>query len=155
MQILVDADACPKVVKEILFRVAARKHIQVTLVANQYISHPPSKYIRAIQVPGGFDAADNKIVELANAGDIVVTADIPLAAEVVAKNAQALDPRGELYSKETIGPRLSMRNFMQELRSSGVQTTGAAALDQRDRQAFANQLDRLLAHHNRRISGGS
>lgn len=145
MQIWVDADACPKVIKEILFRAAQRKRIHLTLVANQYISHPPSKYIRAIQVPTGFDVADNKIVELASAGDVVVTADIPLAAEVVAKGAQALDPRGELYSKENIGQRLSMRNFMQELRSSGIQTAGAAALDQRDRQAFANQLDRLLA----------
>ena len=146
MHIWVDADACPNVIKEILFRAAARKNIQLTLVANQYISHPPSKYIRAIQVPGGFDVADNKIVELARAGDIVVTADIPLAAEVVAKGAQALDPRGELYSKENIGQRLGMRNFMQELRSSGVQTGGAATLDHRDRQTFANQLDRLLAH---------
>lgn len=145
MQIWVDADACPKVIKEILFRVAQRTNIQLTLVANQYISHPPSKFIRAIQVPGGFDVADNKIVELANAGDIVVTADIPLAADVIAKGAHALDPRGELYSKENIGQRLGMRNFMHELRSSGVQTGGAAALDQRDRQAFANQLDRLLA----------
>ncbi len=145
MQIWVDADACPKVIKEILFRAAARKHVHITLVANQYISHPPSKYIRAMQVPSGFDVADNKIVELAQPGDIVVTADIPLAAEVVAKGAQAIDPRGELYSKETIGQRLSMRNFMHELRSSGVQTAGAATLDQRDRQAFANQLDRLLA----------
>lgn len=145
MQIWVDADACPKVIKDILFRVAVRKSIRITLVANQYISHPPSKFICAIQVPGGFDVADNKIVELTNAGDIVVTADIPLAAEVVAKGAQAIDPRGELYSKETVGQRLSMRNFMQELRSSGVQTGGSAALDQRDRQAFANQLDRLLA----------
>ncbi len=145
MQIWVDADACPKVIKDILFRAAARKQVHITLVANQYISHPPSKYIRAMQVPSGFDVADNKIVELASAGDIVVTADIPLAAEVVAKGAQAVDPRGELYSKETIGQRLSMRNFMHELRSSGVQTAGAATLDQRDRQAFANQLDRLLA----------
>lgn len=145
MQIWVDADACPNVIKEILFRAASRKHIQLTLVANQYINHPPSKYIRAIQVPGGFDVADKKIVELASAGDIVVTADIPLAAEVVAKGVRAIDPRGELYSNENIGQRLSMRNFMQELRSSGVQTGGAAALDKRDRQAFANQLDRLLA----------
>ncbi|MGI9285499.1 MAG: YaiI/YqxD family protein [Pseudomonadales bacterium] len=145
MQIWVDADACPNVIKEILFRAASRKHIHLTLVANQYISHPPSKYIRAIQVPSGFDVADNKIVELASTGDIVITADIPLAAAVVARGAQALDPRGELYSKENIGQRLSMRNFMQELRSSGVQTAGAAPLDQRDRQAFANHLDRLLA----------
>ncbi len=149
MQIWVDADACPKVIKEILFRAATREHVHITLVANQYIKHPQSKYLHAMQVPAGFDVADNKIVELANAGDIVVTADIPLAAEVVAKGAHAIDPRGELYSKETIGQRLSERNFMHDLRSSGVQTAGAAVLDQRDRQAFANQLDRLLARLSR------
>lgn len=145
MQIWVDADACPNAIKEILFRAATRKQVLLTLVANRPVGHPPAKHIRSLQVASGFDVADSKIVELTNAGDIVITADIPLAAAAVAKGANAIDPRGELYTAENIGQRLSMRNFMQELRSSGVQTGGAAALDKRDRQAFANQLDRLLA----------
>lgn len=145
MQIWVDADACPGVIKDILFRAAERKHVQVTLVANQAMRIPASPYIRAIQVPSGFDVADKRIVELLAAGDLVITADIPLAAAAIDKNAHALNPRGELYTKDNIRERLSMRNFMDELRGSGVTTGGPAALNQRDRQAFANSLDSLLA----------
>jgi hypothetical protein len=147
MQIWVDADACPKVIKEILFRVADRLQIQTTLVANKLLYCPPSQFIRAMQVPSGFDVADNKIVEMTQAGDLVITADIPLAAGVIAKGGHVLDPRGELYTKDTIRERLSMRDFMDALRSSGVETGGPAALSQGDRQAFANQLDRFLAKH--------
>lgn len=145
MRIWVDADACPKVIKEILFRAAERRQIPLTLVANKLLHCPPSKVIRALQVPAGFDVADNKIVELTEAGDLVVTADIPLAAEVIAKGGHALNPRGELYTVDTIRERLTMRDFMDVLRSSGVETGGPAALSQGDRQAFANQLDRFLA----------
>jgi uncharacterized protein YaiI (UPF0178 family) len=145
MQIWVDADACPGVIKDILFRAAERKHVQVTLVANQAMRVPASPYIRAIQVPSGFDVADKRIVELLAAGDLVITADIPLAAAAIDKNAHALNPRGELYTKDNIRERLSMRNFMDELRGSGVTTGGPAALNQRDRQAFANSLDSFLA----------
>lgn len=145
MQIWVDADACPKVIKEILFRAAERRQIPLMLVANRLLYCPPSKVIRALQVPAGFDVADNKIVELTEPGDLVVTADIPLAAEVIAKGGRALNPRGELYTEDTIRERLAMRDFMDALRSSGVETGGPAALSQGDRQAFANQLDRLLA----------
>lgn len=147
MQIWVDADACPKVIKDILFRVADRLQIQTTLVANKLLHCPPSKHIRALQVPAGFDVADNKIVQLVEAGDLVITADIPLAAEVIAKGGHVLNPRGEFYTKDTIQERLSMRNFMDTLRSSGVETGGPSALSQSDRQAFANQLDRFLAKH--------
>jgi hypothetical protein len=147
MRIWVDADACPKVIKEILFRAAERRQIQPTLVANKLLYCPPSKVIRALQVPAGFDVADNKIVELTEAGDLVVTADIPLAAGVIAKGGHALNPRGELYTQDTIRERLTMRDFMDVLRSSGVETGGPAALSQADRQMFANQLDRFLAKH--------
>jgi uncharacterized protein YaiI (UPF0178 family) len=145
MQIWVDADACPNVIKDILFRAAERVRVSMTLVANQPVKTPPSPLIRSLQVPAGFDVADNRIVELVQAGDLVITADIPLAAGVIAKGAHALNPRGELYTKDTIGQRLSLRNMLEELRSSGVQTGGPATLSQRDRQAFANQLDRWLA----------
>jgi uncharacterized protein YaiI (UPF0178 family) len=145
MKIWVDADACPGVIKEILFRAAERKQIATVLVANQLIRHPPSHWIRAVQVPKGFDVADNHIVESVRSGDLVVTADIPLAAAVVEKNAHALNPRGELYSKENIRQLLDMRNFMDTLRSSGVETGGPTVFNQSDRQSFANQLDRLLA----------
>ena len=145
MRIWVDADACPKVIKEILFRAAERRQILLTLVANKLLHCPPSQVIRALQVPAGFDVADNKIVELTEAGDLVVTADIPLAAGVIAKGGHALNPRGELYTQDTIRERLTMRDFMDVLRSSGVETGGPAALSQSDRQAFANQLDRFLA----------
>jgi hypothetical protein len=145
MQIIVDADACPKVIKEILFRAADRLQIPTTLVANKLLHCPPSQYIRAMQVPAGFDVADNKIVEMTQAGDLVITADIPLAAGVIARGGHVLDPRGERYTKDTIQERLAMRNFMEGLRSSGVETGGPPALSQGDRQAFANQLDRLLS----------
>jgi uncharacterized protein len=145
MQIWVDADACPGVIKEILFRVADRLQINVTLVANQLLRTPPSRFIRAVQVPQGFDVADQEIVRLAQAGDLVVTADIPLAAEVLEKDVFALNPRGEFYTKDNIQQFLSMRSFMDELRSSGVDTGGPAPFSQSDRQAFANQLDRHLA----------
>ena len=145
MRIWVDADACPKVIKEILFRAAERRKIPLTLVANKLLYCPPSKVIRAMQVPAGFDVADNKIVQMTEPGDLVVTADIPLAAEVIGKGGHALNPRGELYTRDTIRERLTMRDFMDVLRSSGVETGGPAALSQGDRQAFANQLDRFLA----------
>lgn len=147
MQILVDADACPNVIKEILFRVAQRTHIQLTLVANQTLRVPPSPYIRSIQVLHGFDVADNKIAQSVEPGDLVITADIPLAAQVLAAGGHALNPRGEFYSKENIEERLTMRNFMDSLRSSGVQTGGPPVLSQGDRQAFVNQLDRFLAKY--------
>jgi len=132
-------------VKEILFRAAQRREIQVTLIANQYISVPKSKFIQSIQVPQGFDVADNEIVKRVETADLVITADIPLAAEVIGKGAQALSPRGELYTKNNIGARLNMRDFMDQLRSTGVQTGGAPPFDLTDRQAFANKLDQILA----------
>jgi len=144
-QIWVDADACPKVIKDILFRAADRVSVVTTLVANQPIQVPGSRYIRSVQVGAGFDVADNYIVQHAVAGELVITADIPLAAEVVAKDCLALNPRGELYTEENIRQRLNMRDFMDTLRSSGVNTGGPASLSHADRQAFANQLDRLLA----------
>lgn len=131
--------------KEILFRAAQRREIQVTLIANQYISVPKSKFIQLIQVPQGFDVADNEIVKRVETADLVITADIPLAAEVIEKGAQALSPRGELYTKHNIGARLNMRDFMDQLRSTGVQTGGASPFDLTDRQAFANKLDQILA----------
>lgn len=143
-QIWVDADACPVAIKEILFRAAEREQVQVTLVANQYLRTPPSRYIRSVQVPSGFDVADNEIVQHVVAGDLVVTQDIPLAALVIEKGALAIHPRGELYTPETIAQRLSMRNFLDELRGSGVDTGGPAAFHPRDKLAFANQLDRWL-----------
>jgi uncharacterized protein len=145
MQIWVDADACPKVIKDILFRAAERLQVQLTLVANKLLYCPPSRYIRALQVPAGFDVADNKIAELVEPGDLVITADIPLAADVIARGGHALNPRGELYTKDTIRERLTMRNFMEGLRGSGVETGGPPTLSQSDRQAFAKQLDKLLA----------
>lgn len=143
-QIWVDADACPAAIKEVLFRAADREQVQVTLVANQWLRTPPSRFVRAIQVPGGFDVADAEIVERVSAGDLVVTQDIPLAALVIEKGALAVHPRGEFYTPDTIAQRLSMRNFMDELRGSGVDTGGPAAFHARDKQAFANQLDRWL-----------
>ncbi|HEY0664789.1 MAG TPA: YaiI/YqxD family protein [Gallionella sp.] len=147
MQIWVDADACPKVIKEILFRAAERRQIPLTLVANKLLYCPPSRLIRAMQVEAGFDVADNRIAELVGSGDLVITADIPLAAQVIERGAHALNPRGEFYTRDTIRERLTMRNFMDGLRASGVETGGPPALGQRDRQAFANQLDRFLARH--------
>ena len=144
MQIWVDADACPNVIKEILFRAADRTQTTVILVANQPLRTPASKFVTSIQVPGGFDVADNEIVKRLRQDDLVITADIPLAAEVVEKGGHAINPRGERYTKDNIKQRLSMRNFMEELRSSGVDTGGPPSLNQSDRQAFANQLDRFL-----------
>ena len=146
MHIWVDADACPKPVKEILFRAAARREVMVTLVANQPLYTPPSQYISTLQVPAGFDVADNEIVSRVEPGDLVITADIPLAAEVIENEGVALDPRGELYTPENIRERLNMRDFMSELRDTGVQTGGHASYGNREKQAFANQLDRLLAN---------
>ena len=149
MRIWVDADACPNAIKEILFRAAERARINLTLVANQPVRTPPSQYIKALQVPPGFDGADNKIVELTEAGDLVITADIPLAAGVIDKGGHALDPRGESYTKDNIKERLAMRKLMDELRSSGVDTGGPATFGNADRQAFANKLDRFLADSRR------
>lgn len=147
MKIWVDADACPVVIKDILFRAAERTRIAVTLVANQPMRTPPSRYIRALQVSSGFDVADNEIVKRVEPGDLVVTADIPLAAEVIEKGGHALNPRGELYSVDNIKARLTMRDFMDTLRASGVDTGGPPALSQSDRQSFANELDKFLTRH--------
>ncbi|MFO1417861.1 MAG: YaiI/YqxD family protein [Methylotetracoccus sp.] len=149
MQIWVDADACPKLVKDVLFRAAERVRMRLTLVANQPVATPPSMWITSLQVSKGFDVADNEIVRRLEAGDLVVTADIPLAAEAISRGASALNPRGEFYTKENIRERLNMRDFMDTLRSSGIQTGGPAALSQRDVQSFANALDRFLARQQR------
>ncbi|MGM0553514.1 MAG: YaiI/YqxD family protein [Pseudomonadota bacterium] len=145
MTIWVDADACPAVVKEILFRAAKRTGTPLTLVANQPMRTPPSRLITSIQVGSGFDVADNEIVRRMEPGDLVITADIPLAGEVIDQGGQALNPRGELYTRDNIRERLGMRDFMETLRASGVDTGGPAALGPRDRQAFGNALDRWLA----------
>ena len=147
MQIWVDADACPNVIKEILFRAAERLQIPLILVANMVLQTPPSRYIRSMRVGAGFNVADNAIVKEMESGDLVITADIPLASEVIGQGGHALNPRGEFYSRENIEERLTMRNFMDELRGSGVNTGGPATLGQKDKQAFANQLDRFLAKH--------
>jgi uncharacterized protein len=145
MQIYVDADACPKVIKEVLFRAAERLQIPLTLVANKLLYCPPSKVIRALQVPAGFDVADSKIAEMVELGDLVITADIPLAAEVITRGGHVLNPRGEFYTKDSIQERLTMRNFMENLRGSGVETGGPPTFSQRDCQTFAHQLDKFLA----------
>ena len=145
MQIWIDADACPNVIKEILFRAAERVQTPLILVANKLLKTPPSPYIKSIRVGAGFNVADNAIVQKMEAGDLVITADIPLASEVIGQGGHALNPRGEFYSTENIEERLAMRNFMDELRETGVSTGGPASLNQKDRQAFANQLDRFLA----------
>ena len=144
MKIWVDADACPVVIKEILFKAAVRTQVQVTLVANQILNIPPSQHIKFLKVSSGFDVADNEIIKRLNDGDLVITGDIPLAAEAIEKKAFVLSPRGELYSTDNIRARLSMRDFMETLRASGVDTGGPSALTQNDRQAFANHLDKLL-----------
>ena len=144
MKILIDADACPGVIKEILFRAAERTKRHLVLVANHPVYIPPSQFIRMHQVESGFDVADNEIVKRLVKGDLVITSDIPLAAEVIKKEGFVLSPRGELYTQENIGARLSMRDFMEALRSSGVDTGGLSALNQNDRKSFANQLDKLL-----------
>lgn len=144
MKIWVDADACPVVIKDILFRAAKRTKIPLTLVANHLLQIPPSPHINFLKVMAGFDVADNEIVKRLEVGDLVITSDIPLAAEVIEKGAMALNPRGELYSSENIRSLLNMRDFMDTLRSSGINTGGPAALSQSDRQAFANHLDKIL-----------
>ncbi len=149
MAIWVDADACPNVIKEVLYRAADRTQTLVTFVANQFLRVPPSPYLRTLQVPAGFDVADNEIVRRAEPGDLVITADIPLAAEVIEKGAAALNPRGERYSSATIRERLTMRDFMDTMRASGVQTGGPAAMSPRDRQQFANELDSWLRQQKR------
>lgn len=145
MQIWVDADACPSAIKEILFRAAERVQVSLTLVANRLLRVPASPYIRAIQVPHGFDVADNKIAEQVQAQDLVITADIPLAAQVIERGGIALNPRGELYTEDNIRERLGMRNFMEELRGSGTDISGPATFSKSDCQAFAKQLDHYLA----------
>ena len=145
MQIWIDADACPVVIKDILYRAAERTQIQLTLVANQQMTIPKSRFIKSIQVAQGFDVADNEIVKRLDAGDLVITSDIPLAADVIEKGGVALSPRGELYTTDNIRARLNMRDFMESLRSSGVDTGGPPALNQSDRKSFANHLDRLLS----------
>jgi uncharacterized protein YaiI (UPF0178 family) len=145
MQIWVDADACPVVIKEILFRAAERTGTRVTLVANQYINTPNSRFISSVQVPKGFDVADNEIVRRSREGDLVITSDIPLADEVISKGCLALSPRGELFTAENIKAKLNMRDFMETMRSSGIQTGGPPSLNSGDKQAFANQLDKWLA----------
>ncbi len=147
MKIWVDADACPVVIKEILFRAAQRTGVQLTLVANQPIRTPPAPNITTVQVPPGFDVADNEIVKRINAGDLVITSDIPLADEIIEKGGYALNPRGELYCANSIKARLNMRDFMDTLRGSGIHTGGPPALSQSDRQSFANHLDKLLTQH--------
>lgn len=145
MRIWVDADACPAVIKDTLFRAAERTGVELTLVANQPLRVPRSKFIRAIQVQSGFDVADNAIVQRAEAGDLVITSDIPLAAEVIEKGAVVLTPRGERHTADGIRARLTMRDFMETLRASGIQSGGPPPLGQAERKAFADQLDRMLA----------
>ena len=147
MKIWVDADACPVVIKDILYRAAKRTEVLLTLVANQPLKVPYSEFIKSIKVAPGFDVADNEIVKRLDEGDLIITSDIPLAAEVIEKGGHALNPRGELYSASTIKSILNMRDFMDTMRSSGVQTGGPPPLSQSDRQAFANHLDRFLAQH--------
>jgi uncharacterized protein YaiI (UPF0178 family) len=144
MQIWVDADACPNVIKDILFRAAERRQIMLTLVANQSVRIPPSRFVKALRVPQGFDVADDRIVRMVQVGDLVVTADIPLAAAVLAKGGHALDPRGEHFTGDNIGERLAVRNLMDELRASGVDTGGPQLFNNADRHAFASQLERFL-----------
>jgi len=147
VKIWVDADACPGVIKEILFKASKRTGVSMTLVANHPMPVPRIKWINLVQVPSGFDVADNEIVKRLNPGDLVITGDIPLAAEIIEKGGHALNPRGEFYSVENIRQRLNMRDFMDTLRSSGIDTGGQASMSQNDRREFANQLDRFLQKH--------
>jgi uncharacterized protein YaiI (UPF0178 family) len=147
MEIWVDADACPVVIKDIIFRAAQRTNVQVTLVANQFIQTPRNPNVKFIRVASGFDVADDEIVKRVNEGDLVITSDIPLAAEVIEKGGLALSPRGEMHTTENIKQRLNIRDFMDTMRSSGIHTGGPPPLNQNDRQAFANHLDRLLTKH--------
>lgn len=144
LKIWIDADACPIVIKEILFKAAERTQTELTLVANQAVRVPGSRFIKSIQVQAGFDVADDEIVKLVEEGDLVITADIPLADEVLEKGGQALSPRGELYTASNIKSRLNMRDFMDTMRASGEHTGGPPPLNQSDRQNFANHLDRIL-----------
>ncbi len=145
MKIWVDADSCPVAIREILYRAAERKRIELILVANQHLSLPGSRYISLVQVSAGFDVADNEIVKRVQEHDLVITSDIPLASEVIDKGARALSPRGELFTEQNVKSRLNMRDFMDTLRASGIHTGGPPALSQSDRQQFANHLDRILA----------
>ena len=147
MKIWVDADACPLAIREILFKAARRTSTHLVLVANQPVRTPNSEFIRSVQVSRGFDVADNEIVERLTAGDLVITSDIPLAAEVIDKGGLALSPRGELHTTENIRARLNMRDFLDTMRASGIDTGGPAAFSQRDRQAFANNLDKILTRN--------
>jgi uncharacterized protein YaiI (UPF0178 family) len=147
MRIWVDADACPAVIKDILFRAAERTGVQVTLVANHPLQTPPSRHINFLQVMHGFDVADNEIVKRLETGDLVITSDIPLAADAIEKGGYALSPRGEMYTANNIRARLNMRDFMESLRASGVDTGGPSALTQSDRKLFANHLDKFLTKH--------
>lgn len=144
MHIWVDADACPKLIKDILFRAAARTGVPLTLIANQTLLVPPSPLIRSVQVPAGFDVADNEIVKRLSAGDLVITSDLPLAAEVIERGGHVLSHRGEWYSAANIRPLLNMRDFMDNLRASGIQTGGPPPMNPADRQVFAGHLDRFL-----------
>ena len=144
MKIWVDADACPVVIKNILFKAAERRQVELTLVANQPIPFPSSRHINMIEVGAGFDVADNEIVKRLTRGDLVITADIPLAADVVEKGGLALNPRGELYTPENVREILNMRDFMSDLRERGIDTGGPPALTQKDRNKFSNHLDRIL-----------
>lgn len=152
MSIWVDADACPKVIKEILYRAAQREQIIITFVANQRLTVPASPFLKTLQVSAGFDVADNEIVRRVDKHDLVITADIPLAAEVIEKGAVALNPRGERYTPATIRERLTMRDFMDTMRASGIQTGGPASLNQRDRQLFANELDKWFLQRKNTLS---
>lgn len=144
-KIWVDADACPVVIKEILFRAATRTKIVTTFIANQHIKVPPSPYLQSLQVASGFDVADNEIVKRVNEGDLVITSDIPLADEVITKGAEALSSRGERFTKDNIKSRLNMRDFMETMRSSGIQSGGPPKLSLQDRKTFSDKLDRWLA----------
>ena len=150
MHIWVDADACPGAVKDILFRVAERLQLPLTLVANRLLRVPPSPHIRALQVPKGFDVADDQILARVAGDDLVITADIPLAAALIEKGAFVLSPRGDWFSPENIGERLALRDFMEGMRGAGTEVSGPSSLSHADRQAFANQLDRFLAQRHRR-----
>ena len=153
MQIWVDADACPNVIKEILFRISKRAKLTIIFVANQYIKTPASPYLKSLQVPGGFDVADDEIVRNVEDGDLVITADIPLADEVIEKGGHALSPRGELFTKDNIKPRLQVRDMMEAVRNSGIEMTGGqAAFGQKDKQTFANALDRFVARYHKPAS---
>jgi uncharacterized protein YaiI (UPF0178 family) len=152
VKIWVDADACPVAIKEILYRAAERTKTAVILISNHYIQTPPSKFISHILVPKGFDVADNEIVKRSQKGDLVITSDIPLADEVIGKGCLALSPRGELFTKENIKSRLNIRDFMETLRSSGIQTDGPTALSSSDKQAFGNHLDKWLVERQRQAN---